>query len=150
MLQTVRFTVLGAPVGKGRSRSRIATTKDGHQFTTHYTPAKTRNYELNVRMEFQRQCPGVRFPDDSALEMSVKIFKPIPKSMTKKNRARVEAKELRPGNKPDISNIIKAIEDGLNGVAYKDDSQIVRRNDEAWYGEIPRVEVEIQAIGKIA
>lgn len=144
---TASFTVDGPPVGKGRARSRVATAKDGRQFAQHYTPAKTRNYEQVVRLEFERQCPGVRFPDDRALAMTVKIYKPIPASMTKKNRARVEAKELRPGKKPDISNIIKSIEDGLNGVAYKDDSQIVARNDEAWYDERPRVEVEISVVG---
>ena len=32
---------------------------------------------------------------------------------------------IKPTKKPDIDNIAKIICDGLNGVAYKDDSQII-------------------------
>ena len=119
---------------------------DGRQFNQEYTPKKTRNYEQTVRLEYERQV-GHTFPKDAALAMEISIFKPIPKSMTKKNRALIAAQTLRPGKKPDVSNVIKSIEDGLNGVAYHDDNQIVDQRGTEWYAEIPRVEVEIRVVG---
>lgn len=138
--------MLGDPVAKGRSKHRTVTLKDGRQFNQEYTPAKTRNYEQTVRLEYERQI-GHTFPEDAALAMVINIFKRIPKSMTKKNRERIAAKELRPGKKPDVSNVIKSIEDGLNGVAYHDDNQIVDQRGIEWYDENPRVEIEISVIG---
>lgn len=140
------FIVVGDPVAKGRSKHRTITMKDGRQFNQEYTPAKTRNYEQTVRLEYERQV-GYTFPADAALAMKVIVFKRIPQSMTKKNRARAGSGELRPGKKPDISNVIKSIEDGLNGVAYHDDNQIVDQHGIEWYAENPRVEVEISVVG---
>ena len=46
--------------------------------------------------------------------------------------------------KPDSDNIIKIILDGLNKVAYYDDSQVCKVNFEKKYADIPRVEVKIK------
>lgn len=46
----------------------------------------------------------------------------------------------RPG---DLDNILKAVQDGLNGVAYYDDSQIVRVEGERHRGKPERTEVTI-------
>jgi Holliday junction resolvase RusA-like endonuclease len=150
MTQMIRFTVFGEPVAKGRAKTRYITTKDGRQFTQQYTPEKTRRYEESVKWAFLEQCIGQRFDDDDAIEITLHIYKSIPKSMTKRNRTRVDAGELFPGKRPDGSNILKAIEDALNQLAYRDDSQIVRFEIEQHYSEIPRVEVELRAIGKVA
>ena len=145
-MNTARFTVLGEPVAKGRSKHRTITAKDGRHFNQEYTPPKTRSYEHTVRLEYERQV-GHTFPKEAALKMEIAIYKRIPQSMTKKNRARIEAQELRPGKKPDVSNVIKSVEDGLNGVAYHDDNQIVDQRGVEWYSDTPRVEVEISIVG---
>ena len=144
----ISFAVAGDAVGKGRSRHRHITTKVGKNIDMEYTPAKTRSYEQRVRLEYERQVGHGMYAKDAALKMKVTVYKRIPKGMTKKNRARIEAGELRPGKKPDISNIIKSIEDGLNGVAYLDDNQIVDQHGVAWYAEEPYTLVEIEEIGK--
>ena len=46
--------------------------------------------------------------------------------------------------KPDSDNIAKIICDSLNGLAYKDDSQIAVLNVEKYYDEEERVEVIIK------
>lgn len=51
--------------------------------------------------------------------------------------------ELLPTKKPDIDNITKCVLDALNGIAYHDDSQIVRLTVEKFYAQQPRVEVDI-------
>ncbi|MGU8281019.1 RusA family crossover junction endodeoxyribonuclease [Clostridium perfringens] len=49
----------------------------------------------------------------------------IPKSYTKKRVQVIREGLEKPTKKPDADNIAKIILDSLNGVAYKDDSQIV-------------------------
>lgn len=48
----------------------------------------------------------------------------IPRSYPKKLHALCESGRIRPIKKPDIDNIAKAVLDGLNGVAYSDDSKV--------------------------
>ena len=57
--------------------------------------------------------------------------------------------EMLPTKKPDVDNIIKIILDSLNGLAYKDDVQIVACTCQKLYvndDNEPRVEVKIEKI----
>lgn len=145
-MNSVSFTIQGIPVGKGRARHRHVVTKSGKEFTQSYTPAKTRNYETTVRLEYERQV-GRMFDRESALEMRLTIYKPIPKSATKRKREQMINGYLRPAKKPDTTNITKSVEDGLNGVAYHDDSQIVDSHAQAFYSDTPCVQVTISRCG---
>jgi len=50
----------------------------------------------------------------------------------------------------DLDNLVKAVLDGLNGVAYDDDSQVVRIEAELLYDHAnPRVELEIWSVNLI-
>ena len=81
--------------------------------------------------------------------LSVLIYRKIPKSFTKKKRALIKAGSLRPTTKPDISNILKGIEDALNGVWYADDSQIIAYGKvEKYYSDEPRVEIMMETMGE--
>ncbi|CZR99694.1 Endodeoxyribonuclease RusA [Clostridioides difficile] len=53
---------------------------------------------------------------------------------------------IRPSKKPDLDNIIKSVADSLNGIAYKDDSQIVEVVSKKYYSDKPRVEVILEDI----
>ena len=48
--------------------------------------------------------------------------------------------------KPDSDNIVKIVLDGLNKVAYHDDSQVCKLSFEKKYSKIPRVEVKIKKL----
>ena len=135
----VKFTVLGEPVGKGRPRFG----RQG-QYVRTYTPEKTVNYETLVKLEYARQCGKVMFEAETPLDMRITAYVPIPKSVSKKKRQAMIDRKIRPIKKPDSSNITKSIEDALNGVAYKDDTQIVDSQIRRFYGEQPRVVVTIQ------
>ena len=50
---------------------------------------------------------------------------------------------IKPTKKPDADNIVKIICDALNGVAYKDDTQVVELDFKKVYGEFEKVIVEI-------
>ena len=55
------------------------------------------------------------------------------------------AGEIPPTTKPDTSNMVKAIEDAMNGVAFVDDAQIVRLFATKLYAEVPGVDVRVEA-----
>ena len=57
--------------------------------------------------------------------------------------------KIRPTKKPDFDNISKVIADSLNGIAYKDDAQIVSAIFQKYYSDEPRVEVTITKIGEV-
>lgn len=135
----VKFTVPGDPIGKGRPRFRRA-----GQYVTTYTPDKTVSYENLVKLMYEQQCKSYQFPQDVPLDMRITAYYSIPKSTSKKKRAEMLAFKVRPLKKPDSSNVLKSVEDALNGVAYHDDTQIVDTQIRRFYGENPRVVVTIR------
>ncbi|MGN0400002.1 MAG: RusA family crossover junction endodeoxyribonuclease [Blautia sp.] len=143
----VIFEVLGEPTGKGRPRFSAMQNSSGKVYGKAYTPEKTVVYENLVRTEYEIQCNGFRFPDDAMLDMRVMAFYGIPKSKSKKMKEKMRSGKIRPTKKPDMDNVIKAIADSLNNVAYKDDTQIVDCQVRKFYSDIPKVVVKIKEIG---
>ena len=125
----MKFTIPGEPTGKGRPR----VTKWG----TH-TPEKTVLYENLVKTCFNGEVL------QGELEMNVVAYYQIAKSASKKQRELMMNLVIRPTKKPDCDNVLKIIADALNGIAYQDDSQIVRASIEKRYSDVPRVEVEVK------
>lgn len=112
-MQTI-ITVEGKPQGKARPR----VTRHGA-----YTPKKTKDYEAKIRAAWRAQTQDY-YGERQISVMIFAYFEP-PKSAPKAKKARMLAGGIRPTVKPDGDNIAKAICDALNGVAYKDDAQIV-------------------------
>jgi Holliday junction resolvase RusA-like endonuclease len=115
----VTFKVDGPPVPKGRARY----VKRGTHIST-YTPEKTRTYESLIK-DAAIEAMGSSDPLETPVTLYLYIRVQMPKSYSKK---RIEAclnGSEQPTKKPDASNILKSVEDGMNGVVYKDDSQIV-------------------------
>ena len=54
--------------------------------------------------------------------------------------------KILPTKRPDCGNVLKAVLDGLNGVAYQDDAQICRIYFEKMYAEIPETRIIIKEI----
>ena len=131
----IKIRIPGKPTGKQRAR----TLKTGFS----YTPEKTINYENLIKLIYRESGGGYM---EGPLKAQVKIVFDIPKSTSKKNREKMMAGELFPTKKPDIDNVQKIIFDALNGIAYKDDTQIILV--EAWkkYGEQPYVEVTLEEV----
>lgn len=138
----MKFVVPGQPTGKGRPR----VVRNG-AFTRTYTPEKTANYENLVKLEFQRQC-SAQYIDEAPVSMRIVCYYALANSDSKRKRAAKLDGVIRPTKKPDCDNIGKIIADSLNGIAYKDDAQIVSMVIEKYYAEIPRVEVEIMEVHK--
>lgn len=122
-MQVLKFTVLGPPVGKERARS-----VPGQR---HYTPAKTRAYEALVAacghnaLVAHRDWPYGRASREW-FRLTIDIY-------------------FGRGPRPDTSNVLKAVEDALNGVIWKDDRELVSGTRDVHLDVAkPRVEVEIE------
>ena len=124
------FTIPGPPQGKARPRF------SGHA----YTPEKTKAYEESVAWAY-RQAGGRLLT--GPVRVSVFAYFAVPKSATKAQKAAMLSGGIRPTKRPDLDNICKAIFDGLNGVAFADDAQIVSTYAEKSYSPDPRVEVVV-------
>jgi Holliday junction resolvase RusA-like endonuclease len=108
-----------------------------------YTPAKTKNYEETVKWCYQMAAHGARFPDNEPLSMLVVAYRPIPKSASAKKKSLMRAGAERPITKPDWDNVGKIVSDALNGIAYRDDSQIVDARVVKRYSDNPMVKVSV-------
>jgi Holliday junction resolvase RusA-like endonuclease len=134
----VTFKVDADPVGKQRARY----AKRGN-FVQTYTPDKTRNYESLIK-EAAIEAMGTSEPLETPVTLYLYIRAPIPKSLPKK---RIEAclnGLEKPIKKPDASNVLKSVEDAMNGVVYKDDSQIVNIHVSKVYSSVSGVDVCIK------
>lgn len=131
---TADFIIHAAPVGKARPRVTAHGT---------YTPKKTKDYEQRVRNEYGLQCRGLYF-GGNPLAVYITAYYQIPKSASKTKRQRMLSGEIRPTVKPDADNVMKAVCDALNGIAYYDDAQIVESHFLKLYGEEPKVRVTIE------
>ena len=134
-----QFEIEGKIKGKGRPRF----ASYGRYVKT-YTPADTASYENLIKLQF-RYCCGDWY-SESPLKMKITAIHGIVKSATKKDRSRMLSGELKPTKKPDADNIVKIICDALNGIAYKDDTQVVELEIKKVYGEVEKVIVEIEEL----
>ena len=94
MESIVVFTVPGRP--RGKERPRVG--RNGK----FYTPRTTREYEETVAWFAKAAYKGEPTKDPVRLDMTIRSSK----------------------SKADTSNILKSIEDGMNGIVYVDDKQI--------------------------
>jgi Holliday junction resolvase RusA-like endonuclease len=133
MTARYRIVVPGVAHGKGRPR---ATTRG-----TVYTPAATVNAEAWIKSCAFEQIgqPMLTTP----LNVMVEIEVAVPESWSKKRRAAAMAGETRPTGKPDLDNCIKLLMDALNGIAWRDDAQVVRLTATKRYAGAPQTTVMI-------
>ena len=136
----IEFKVPGEPKGKGRPRfSRVG------KFTKTYTDAKTKMYEEKIASAARLQM----FPHEP-LETPVAVFLMIhvgvPASYSKKRRTACLTREEWPTKKPDIDNVAKAFLDAMNGIVYKDDTQVISLHVNKTYSIDPHVHITVSEV----
>ena len=129
--QTI-FTVYGEPVAKGRPRF----TRQGRA----YTPKKTHDYEAEVAL-MAKAAMGTQEPLETPVAVYVYVTFPIPPSYSKKRTEACLNGFERHIKRPDLTNVVKSVEDGMNGIVYKDDSQITSIHATKVWGTVGMVEV---------
>ncbi len=117
------ITIPGRPVPKGRPRLGVHGRK-----AYVYTPPKTKEYEKLVGWVWRcAECKPLKGP----IAVKLRLF-------------------IR-GRSGDVDNYSKSILDGLNGVAYEDDNQVIElqiRKFKVKRKEEERAEIEIREFGE--
>ena len=137
-MESIRFFVPGKPRGKGRPRFANGRA---------YTDSQTKAYEYQIAANYRRIAGKYKFPDDVFLKVRVQQQMPVPQSAIKAKKSAMLEGRTYPSAKPDLDNVVKAVLDALNGVAYKDDSRVVGLYSQKVYSDNPGVLVEISRMG---
>lgn len=136
----------GNPFGKQRPR----VVRTGKGASRAFTPEKTMQYESYVKVLYrQKYGRHTSFKEDDELHLDIKAYYEITKSTPKYLKEMMITGVVKPTKKPDVDNIIKIIADSLNGVAYKDDKQIVACSCQKFYASNPRVEIVLSKVNEV-
>ena len=136
----IQFAVPGNPVGKGRAKA----ARRGN-YVTMYTPQKTVNYESLVAYSAHIAMNG-RALITGAVTVDLDIRVQIAESWSHKKKKQAVDGVIHPTKKPDIDNVEKAIFDGMNGVVWKDDVQVISVSKRKRYSDVPGVFVIVREI----
>ncbi len=131
---------MGPPRGKGRPRFRSM-----GKFVSAYTDAATRKYESALHDQ-AKKVMGTDQPLEGPLAVEIVAYTPIPKSWNRKDTAAALAGESVPTSRPDVDNLSKVV-DALNGVVWRDDSQIVDLHVWKFYSAEPRLVIKVRQWG---
>jgi Holliday junction resolvase RusA-like endonuclease len=112
-----------------------------------YDPAPVKAFKRRVGAEATKQLAELgQTASDKAMSVVIRFYRPLQKSLSKPEAAR-RANEIKlPTVKPDVDNYVKSFLDGLNGVIWQDDSQIVSLTAKKAYSSRPRIELEVYEI----
>lgn len=140
----IQFEVPGPPRGKGVARKSTGKRVDGTTFTRMHPHAPTVAYESLVKKLAFDAMQG-QPPTEGPVSLSVLMVFPIAAGWSKRRQQAAMQGMEKPTRKPDCSNVLKAIEDGCNGVVFKDDAQVVRVTMRKKFGVIAQVLVDIRS-----
>lgn len=137
-VMVIYFVVYGEPVAQGRPRF----ARRGNHVMT-YDSEDSRVYKDTVYSIALQNKPKELI--QGPINLVIKCYRGIPKAIlsSKKKLEKAISGELLPTTKPDVDNYAKGIKDALNGVIWKDDSQVVSLTVSKHYSITPRIEIEI-------
>ena len=141
-MSIIELIVPGEPVGKQRAKVFPVRTKTGFIIRRGVTPAKTVSYETLIRELFAVKYPGFQ-PLEGPLVLKIEAFLGIPKSASRKKREAMAAGEILPEKRPDFDNLAKTAADALEGVAFRNDSQIADAQIRKRWSLAPRLKILI-------
>jgi crossover junction endodeoxyribonuclease RusA len=106
----LNFFVPGVPASKG-SKSMIR-TKTGRYIMIEANANKLKKWMHAIE---QRASLAFKEPIEGAVHLECRFYFQRPKSVKKR---------LLPHVKPDLDKLLRAVDDALQGIAFKDDSQV--------------------------
>lgn len=134
MIYEATFAVQGKPQGKARHRI--------NKYGIIYTPQKTKTYENDIATEYIIKYGSEKFDGFISIDV-LAMFKP-PKKTSKKKYNEIENTPYP--FKPDGDNILKAVLDALNNVAWKDDCAVVNMSIRKIYFSENKLFIKIKKI----
>jgi Holliday junction resolvase RusA-like endonuclease len=153
------FELHGLPAHKARHRSRLVIPKEVwvHTQRSSFIPKE------NVKRLFIQQYPDPdtekaekvlaeaaalfmrgRAPTENPVALLVHVYRPIPESWTKTDKAKAAAGAIMATSRPDGDNYLKFCQDSLNQIVWKDDSQVVDARVIKRYDPHPALRIEVR------
>jgi Holliday junction resolvase RusA-like endonuclease len=130
----VTFVIPGKPFAKQRARA----TKTGRVFT----PAATVSFERTVG---QIALPHFPAPLEGPVKLEIiATFAPPPSWSKRKVREHLHRAHVQ---RPDLDNLLKAVSDGLNRIAFADDGQIAEIAARKLWGLTEQTVVHVETLG---
>lgn len=136
----IQRVVLGDPKPQQRARHFTRGT-----FTGTYDPSeKDKKTFAGI---LQATAPETPLSCPISLEVVFYLSRPKNHYRTGKNHEmlRDDAPEYHSG-RPDVDNLVKFVQDSLNGIYYRDDALISELSAKKYYSERPRTEIFIRAL----
>lgn len=134
----MKLTIDIVPLPQSRPRFNSRTR-------TAYEKADIKSYKRKIGYEAKKVIKHP-FEKGIALKLDVIFYMKIPKTLSnvKKHRFKLESDSWLVSKKPDLDNLLKAVLDALNGIAYPDDNQVSEISMKKVYSFKPRIEIEIK------
>ena len=133
------LTISGKPIAQARPRF----VRRG-KFVSTYNPQETEAGKFLILAK--SQLPAGWVPVEGPVMLDCTFDMPIPQSKSKRVREAMIAGEISHTSKPDGSNLIKFLEDALNGVIWVDDAQIISQTWHKRYSENPKTTIRIWSV----
>lgn len=150
-MSVVQFTVLGRPMPAGSKRAfaiRKGGVPTGRVAVVDANPAQ-KSWQQEVASAALEAVSATHELLVGPLSLSVVFVVARPKGHygTGRNAAVIKpSAPAWPAQKPDVSKLVRAVEDALTGVVYRDDAQIVLQHATKQYGTPQRAEVTISRL----
>lgn len=109
-----------------------------------YDPDQVHAYKVQLAQSAQFMYHDK--PLNGPLKVTIRFFRNIQRSDSKKKQRQKVEGSIRPIKRPDLDNYIKSTLDGLNGLLWEDDRQIVDIVAHKYYSDRPRIEIEVEGL----
>lgn len=133
------FEIMGAPIPAARPRvCRYGT----------FNPKAKEQIKTGIEIKAQANIKKITgLPLEDPISLHVRFYMPIPKSYSKKKKDLLKGQpHIR---RPDADNLLIFLMNSMNGIIFKDDSQVYDLTVTKNYSENPRTELSIVVYKKI-
>lgn len=129
-------------VYRERARGQCLQCKGANVRIWSYRDAKTVRFQNDLGFAADQAMKGEP-PIEEPVALIIKLWLPIPSSFPKWKKEAAKRGEVRPGTRPDATNLLKATEDALRQRIIRDDSKVVDLIVRKFYSDVPGVEIVV-------
>ena len=120
---------------KGSERRPVVTDASGRP---------GRDWRASVQHEISHVHPGA--PLDGPLELSLYFTLPRPRGHLRRDGTLRRSAREHPTTKPDVTKLVRAVEDAATGLLWRDDAQVVTQTATKRYGPRPGVVIQCRRV----
>lgn len=134
----IMITIPGKPYAKKRHRSY---RNENLGRTLSVNPSENRSFEGTVR---SLAVPAFKLPIEGAVQLDA-VFVFVPAASWSKKRRAAAIGQCHT-QKPDADNLLKAVKDGLNRIAWRDDQQVAIVTARKVWGEVAETIITVSEV----